>query len=490
MIAQAIFFFNLYLTGVSFSLLFRRQLPVAFLCFSGFFWGTLGYVILALFFLMSSIPYTLTGMAVGMGVIWIATLFLHVRMGTWRLASVDLQWLGATTLVFIAAEIVILWLVPIYFTPDSYSLIKIGRWIGTIGFQASVPVDVPDPGYGVFAGIADYGVFVPVLQSAGVLLGVTYLSAFNPLFALFLAASFVNLGQRALAGTISKPKKRLFLSLLIAIAIFSDRLVFLQSFYLHTNLVSTVYLFLAVVCFWLALTEKQYAWLVFAILSLTGFNLTRTEAPLFAIVLLILVVCEGRLPSHVLLAALLPFCIFSAGWYIWLSLHFSMLPAGTILNPISTMIIAASIAAVAALAALARLKWLENNVLPRLPLLMIIGLALVISVEFILKPSHMDLSLKAVIQNLFLRYGWGVTWYITMALLVMAVFKDYLPYERLFTVNIACFFMLVIALAAMRIPYRFGWADSANRMMTHILPVIYFFFLIKFSQELEGHVRQ
>ncbi len=480
-VTQGIFFFVLYLVGVFFALLFKRRLPVGFLCISGFFWGVLEYVLLAMFFLVSTIPYTFVNMTIGIGALLIAAFYFHVRMGTWRLTSRDLAWLGGTIVVFVIAEIILLTYVPIWFSGDSYSLIKIGRWIGNIGFQANVPVGSPEHGYGVFSGIADYGVFVPIVQSASVFLGIDYISVLNPLLALSLAANFIYLGQRALVTVINKPAIRILYSIVFASIIFSDRMVIRQSFYLHTNPVSAVYFFIAAICFWLVLREKNFAWLVFAILSLTGFNLTRTEAPLYAVILLILIVCERKIPYRVQLVTLLPFLGFAVGWYTWLSFR-SASQVTLILTPAYALAIASLLASVAGLAFLTKWKWFENKVVPWLPGLVISGLGIFVVVAFVLQPEHMFAGTKAILRNLFLSDGrWGITWYIALGLLFISGFRSSVPFKRLFTVTIACFFLLVIALGALRTPYHLGWSDSANRMMIHILPVVFFFFLLNFS---------
>jgi len=51
--------------------------------------------------------------------------------------------------------------------------------------------------------------------------------------------------------------------------------------------------------------------------------------------------------------------------------------------------------------------------------------------------------------------------------------------ERVYYVGTLSFFGLILILGTMRIPYRVGWGDSANRMMLYILPIIFFYFLLK-----------
>ena len=82
-------------------------------------------------------------------------------------------------------------------------------------------------------------------------------------------------------------------------------------------------------------------------------------------------------------------------------------------------------------------------------------------------------------------YGWwGAAWLILLVLFMFAFLQPGFPYERLFSFGIPAFFMLLLALAFMRFPFHLGWGDSANRMITHIMPVIFFYFLLKYGHGL------
>jgi len=56
------------------------------------------------------------------------------------------------------------------------------------------------------------------------------------------------------------------------------------------------------------------------------------------------------------------------------------------------------------------------------------------------------------------------------------------PQEDLFLYGVILFFALLLAIVYFRVPYHTGWGDSANRMVTHILPLGTLFILMKFSQ--------
>ncbi|MHC1784180.1 MAG: hypothetical protein AB9891_15745 [Anaerolineaceae bacterium] len=469
----------MYLWGLTFAMLFWRRLPIGFIVTSGFLWGVVGYVILALIILVSTIPYRLISMSIAAGMIFAVFVFFHIRNKTLIMDWQKRLWIGGAVLVFFTIELFLAMVEPISFTLDSHSLIQIGRWIGTEGFTDIGGASSSANGYGVFSGIADFGLLVPVIQSISVLIGSEYISMLSPLMALSLAGMFMTIAQQVLQASVPQPIARIALTVLFAVQFFSDRLIIRQIFYLHTNLVSAVYLFAAVVCIWLSAREGKFEWLIFAILALTGFSLTRTESPLFTVVVLILIVSELTEMAEKFSALLFSFIAFAAGWYIWLSSKIFI--EGLILSPTTTLAIAGLLIMTAGVILLLKWTWFKKDILPWLPVVMLSVLALALVVTHVVNREHMLSSTHVVFQNLFTQTGeWGIVWYAAVVMAGLSIFRPQLPHERIFTIAFGCFISMVLLLGFFRQPYRLAWSDSANRMMTHILPLVYFFFLMKF----------
>jgi len=60
------------------------------------------------------------------------------------------------------------------------------------------------------------------------------------------------------------------------------------------------------------------------------------------------------------------------------------------------------------------------------------------------------------------------------------------PQEDLFLYGVILFFALLLAIVYFRVPYHTGWGDSANRMFTHILPIVILYVQMKAAQGLSG----
>jgi hypothetical protein len=122
-----------------------------------------------------------------------------------------------------------------------------------------------------------------------------------------------------------------------------------------------------------------------------------------------------------------------------------------------------------------------------LPPLMIGGLLCVLGFMFVQKPLHMYSSLSSIWQNMVFYGWWGATWLVLLILFMFALLQPSFLYEKLFSFGIPAFFMLLLVLGGMRLPYHPGRGDSANRMITHILPVILFYFLLKYGHGLQAN---
>jgi len=249
-------------------------------------------------------------------------------------------------------------------------------------------------------------------------------------------------------------------------------------FYIHNNLLSATYLFVAVGTFWLALRERNKAWFVFAVLALTAFSFLRTEALLFALIFLGLLVGTGKLAYRTRLYIVLPFLSVLLLWYLKLLLTIG--EGSMILGPGRIVVVLVILVCAMTGVGLSRFHTVERF-LPVLPALILGSLLGILGLMFIQEPVHMYTSLVSVWQNLFFYGWWGATWLIISVLFLFALLQPSFQYERLFSFGIPTFFMLLLTLSFMRFPFHLGWGDSANRMMTHILPIIFFYFLLKYG---------
>lgn len=109
---------------------------------------------------------------------------------------------------------------------------------------------------------------------------------------------------------------------------------------------------------------------------------------------------------------------------------------------------------------------------------MFAGFFILLVVGFILRGEHMSTSLMHFIQNAFMEEGhWGVGWWLIllMSVFVFSVNKWGGAVEYGFSI---IYILFICSLAVFHfMPYRIGFADSANRMLVHIYPFTVIFLI-------------
>lgn len=399
--------------------------------------------------------------------------FFHYRNKTWKLSPRDLFWLLSIAFLYLIILVATSYFNLSTTSPDSIVLIATGKRLPYVGFSDAVIKE-----------LSLRGVFLSVLQSAAEFLGDGYLYAFQPSLGVSFLLVFFFLSHRIIDHLAPNKHWNFVISLMTSLVLFSTYFIVFQIFYIHTNLISGLYLFVAVSAFWLAMIEKKSSWMGFGMLALLGFSLARNEAPLFAVVFLILVISVDKIPYRVRLKSILPYLILMISWYSYLLIRMG---EGTkILNPERTLIIIGSLFALGLLVLLSEQKWLKAKLFPYLAKIMVGALVLILLLMFLTKPVHMMDSAYFIILNLSAYGWWGVTWLVFSLVFLISIIGPRVPGEELFFYGIVSFFCLLLAIAYFRNPYRLGWGDSANRMFTHILPVIVLYGLMKAGKSISG----
>jgi hypothetical protein len=243
-----------------------------------------------------------------------------------------------------------------------------------------------------------------------------------------------------------------------------------------------VYLFLSVCGFWLASVEEKDSWMIVGMLALLGFSLVRLESPVFALPFLILLISGGKIPYRIRLVSILPYLISLIIWYFYL-----LRGVGDVdltLDQARTLAIIGALVACVFLVIFSEVNWIKRWVLPLLPKIMLGVLVLVVAYMVLQKPGHMYTSMKVTLKNVLITGRWGITWIIfTLVFLFSLIGSGFLE-EGYFFIGISSFFLILLAISYFRVPYRVGWGDSANRMLTHILPVISIYVMMRVGQVL------
>jgi hypothetical protein len=252
-----------------------------------------------------------------------------------------------------------------------------------------------------------------------------------------------------------------------------------HAFYLHSNIVATVYLFIGLYGGWWYLRTHERAWLILTLLAITSFSFTRIEGVLYSLIFFVLLLVlqrPDRLNTWLIVG---PYSLLAFSWYALL--YLSVDQTG-LLSQSNILIVIGSLVGLIAFGVLNQwppfVRWR-----PFVPPFMLVGLGLGLLLAFALKPEHMATSSWNMLLNLLSVADWGWSWLlITLLLLFVASNDGAYPERRLLLYGAVIYMLLVVLLGFSRIPYRNDPFDSANRLMLHIQPVLLLYIALKAEQ--------
>ncbi len=466
---QVYFVVVLYLMGLLFGLQFRGRIPLPFICLSSFFWGSLFYIFMALIFIGFGLPFSFLAMA---GITALTAAFLSglaIQRKQFNFSRNDLYWCASSVIVFSLAAVFFAHFNYSQITTDLVEAILRGRALAYDGLTSYT-----------IGGFSVRGTMLPVIQSAGVLIHEGYLAVYQPLISMSFIATFIFMAWWAIKWA-NKWLKLAFVSL-SALALFSTTILFYQIFYIHTNFFTAAYLFIGLVTFWLATVENNKTWLIFSAIGMVGFSLARLESPIMFVVFSLFMLGLRQLTYRERLAVFLPGCLGLIAWHVKVA-EVMRVVGSSDTNPAHIWVIVASLACLVFLVLISRIEFIEKLVLPALPMLTILSLAILIPVFYLLNSQLMETSLQSIYFNLTTSGEWNAAWFGLLGLLIIGTFQKKLKFDALFTNSFSAFFLLLADLAFfLGSPYRPSPYGSANRMLTHIIPLITFYLMVKFSQ--------
>jgi len=477
-VTSLFFLVCVFLQGLAWALARRHELGVRVCSVVAFPLGLLMWVGLCLLFLLTPLGFSATTLFGAWGLLgaWAVARLLAARGRGTRITAAEWRELaiGVAIFVLLAAGLSH-WNLDVL-TVDSLAVIDKGR---LFAFHGAI-----EGGHA----LSTRGVFMSIAQGSSILLGVDYLPALAPLLGLCLLGSFVLLGARALVGgrasdDLARPRLEGFgwpvaVALLAGLAMMSPYFMLLQLFYVHANLPAALYLFLFAACFCLAEREGEDAWLPLAFAFLLGFCLQRVEAPIVALVMVVLAWSRAQVDARRLMLCLIGFASCLTLWLVVVWLHAG--PESRILKPVQTGMLALAVAA------LVPVLWgLQHESLRSLrrlvPELVVVVLALLCGIGWMLRPEAMLASAGALLTNVSSLY-WGAIWLAVLALGLPGLLLEQ-PVGRRVLLHAGLAYLMLIQLAgvARKLPYRPTWQDSGNRMLVHALPLLMFWLLLVYG---------
>jgi hypothetical protein len=270
-------------------------------------------------------------------------------------------------------------------------------------------------------------------------------------------------------------KRRLLVLAAVLFLATANRLIY-DAFYINTHIQMAVFLLIAIVGSWLAVSKGMTGWAWPVGLALAAALLLRPEAPLVVAIVLV-TIGASRANWPVRLATTVPPVVVMALWYgvvLWQNTNNG--DAISLTAPVFGSLVAVTGAAlVVAVGGLQSAReWIGYT--DRVALA---GLAVVLVFFTARTPEILVTSLEATIRNVTYNGLWLFTWMAALGLLGVALLVHRIPDARLWTVPILGFGLMFWLLPLLRDgAWRVGTGDSGNRILAHILLVVVAFLVL------------
>jgi hypothetical protein len=342
-------------------------------------------------------------------------------------------------------------------TPDSSYIARFGQNIGLGNYEASRMV------------FSMWGPLVPFMHSITNLLDQKLYWQYQPVLSLNLVAIVFYTMYSIIREQKSILQSCVGATVLVSLMVLSNIFLF-HAFYIHVNIISALYMYLSVFALVKMQQQPGRANELLALLSLIAFSLVRLEAPLFAIVILLVTSFRQGWSYVNRLKLIIPFVVFFVVWYA--RVYFILPEAPDLLTKELVIAFISVLVGFGLFAVVSGLKVLDS-IVKRTPFLTLIGLVLVSIIFTIIKPDHMLGSLESIGRNILVDGDWGLTWYVIFFLATELYFASRDARERhwMFMVLVT-YILLVYNLAYFTNSYRIGATDSANRLVLQALPLV------------------
>ena len=453
--SQLVVFLAWYSLGLAVALASGLGRRPALACSVAFLLGMSVWIVLAALWLGIGLPYG----GLGAGLLWLVPLAGATVIAVRRRAGGGGRGLLVGSVVAIALMAAACQLDVSNVTYDSHKMLALARGVGYRGALDA----------GMWHQLSAWGPLLVLAHSTASFLPLSFLYSLAMVSWMALVATFVCGLRWATDGDGGSGPGR-------AIAVVTLALVSCPQFvhaatYVHNNLIAAALLFVFVLFYWLAERDGESALLVPAFVALAGLSFTRIETPFVAVVFVLLVTARSQLPGRSVVLGVMGFAAPVIAWLVLIGVE---IPGdGMYLTPGKVAVWVAMLVATAGYIALwsasARVRRLGRH----LPVVAVVLAGLAVVVTFALDVEHMAASTAALAGNLAGGW-WGAAW---IGAAVAAVVMLRLPVPRFaegWRHGSLLFVVVVVLLGFVRVPYRASFWDSGNRMMLHVLPLVYF----------------
>jgi len=468
-----LFLIEIFLLGCAIAAFFREKIEDFFLSFLAILLGLFGFFMTVLFLTVFQVPLSAQTLLGVMGVELIGLILVK-----WRILRRNLflfrwsiLWYLAGGLFFILGSMFFLRRGYVFASPDSLYLVIMGRSILETGLTEWY-----------YTSPLQWGMFAPVTQIIGMLFGYDYSWFIQPMISftfLVLFGTAIVLASRDLVKNKVMPYVLAGLSVGLLV---SSNLFWIAQFYIHTNLDTGISLFIVVSALYFAIRNKNDAWLGIASIFLILLGLTRTENVILAALVIVLTIATRKLSQRQLNWTFLPYMVVQILWNM-VVIRINPITFGNILTTSQLGWVTIGLVAFTLFILFAGNRWVMEKVLPRLNLLVIVGISVMVAGLILFRFEKTFLDFWDTLQTMFATGKWFATFWGVVALLLLLSGKhtDNKTLDKFFDILIFAFFGIIVILGFLKGNYHKYWYDSANRMYIHILPIMVFYLILKIS---------
>lgn len=344
-------------------------------------------------------------------------------------------------------------------TYDSVAQIALGRSLFLIGLSTEISKL-----------LASWGIFLPLIQGVSVFLNIDMFISFQALLIIsMLLFYFLSLNKILNNG-------KLIITISIILLISTYFFIF-QSAYIHNALLSSMCLFVAISSFLIAKKDENNLWIIVSFLFLLGYSFSRTESIIFSICLImsILPIYYKTKSFNLFIKLSIIYSIVAIFWqcYLYTAIGFG----SDIITPhriIGILLVICLFVIYLLVTKLNNYDFIARNT----DILLIFVLMFILAICSVLNTKHMFINFNIIIKNLLLKGTWSSFWWMTFVLFTIAFFVINKKEARCVGCFCISYFIIILILGFLRIPYRLGWSDSANRLFIGIAPICLIFIMM------------
>jgi len=468
---MVLFLIEIYLLGWAIASFFRDKLSAFFLAFLAVLLGLFGFFINSVVLALFQVGLTAMVHAGVMGGELVALVLIKWLLFRKTLLKFELKnlWFLAAGALFVLGSWILSQSGLVYATTDSLYLIIMGENLLESGFLEWY-----------FTSPLQWGVFVPVLQTIGMLFGYDYTWFVQPVISFTFLVLFAFVIYKASQKLSSHKIIPIVLTILSISLLVSSNIYWIAQFYIHTNLDTAISLFLVITSLYFAIQDGEDSWLGITGIFIIMLGMIRIENVILAALIIVLTIATRKVAHRKLLWTLLPYLIFQIAYNLVI-IRINPMGFADLLSVSQLQLVTAGLVGLAIFIVISKHSLIQNKIIAKMNGFVVIGIGLLLLGVVLLRPEKIFLDTWDNLYTMFGTGQWFATFWGSVILLLLVKAKDKNSMNPFLSIFIFAFFSMIIILGYFKGNYHNAWYDSANRMYIHVLPIILFYLSVKIS---------